>query len=151
MVENKRKITLKPKVVEVPDLQDVAAVDPIDVAVVQFGLQVRDRRKQEKLSQGDLAEQVEISRNYLSQIERGEATNLSWKVRQRLCEVLGLAVESSTELQGLPESLLACATRLKLPSDDVQMLANLKYRGKQPDTPEKWEMLYNVIKLTIGK
>lgn len=154
MVENKRKITLKPKVVEVLNVQDVAAADPIDAVAVQFGLQVRDRRKQEKLSQGDLAEQVEISRNYLSQIERGEATNLSWKVRQRLCEVLGLAVdgiESNTELQGLPESLLACATRLKLPSDDVQMLANLKYRGKQPDTPEKWEMLYNVIKLTIGK
>ncbi len=152
-IVNKRKITLKPKGVEVPDVG--IPIDPvIDSVAVQFGLQVRDRRKQEKLSQGDLAQQVEISRNYLSQIERGEATNLSWKVRQRLCEVLGLAVdgaEPTTELQGLPESLLACATRLKLPSDDVQMLANLKYRGKQPDTPEKWEMLYNVIKLTIGK
>ncbi len=157
MVDNKRKITLKPttpkpKAVEILDCR--VEESPIDPIAVQFGLQVRDRRKQEKLSQGDLAQQVEISRNYLSQIERGEATNLSWKVRQRLCEVLGLAVdgiESSHELQGLPESLVACAMRLKLPSDDVQMLANLKYRGKQPDTPEKWEMLYNVIKLTIGK
>ncbi len=152
-IVNKRKITLKPKGIEVPDVG--IPIDPVvDSVAVQFGLQVRDRRKQEKLSQGDLAQQVEISRNYLSQIERGEATNLSWKVRQRLCEVLGLAVdgvEASDDLQGLPESLLACATRLKLPSDDVQMLANLKYRGKQPDTPEKWEMLYNVIKLTIGK
>jgi transcriptional regulator with XRE-family HTH domain len=123
--------------------------------VVKFGFQVRDRRKQEKLSQGDLAQQVEISRTYLSQIERGEATNLSWNVRQRLCEVLGIPVGGAesltpiTRLEGLPESLQACATRLKLPPDDVKMLANLKYRGKQPDTSEKWEMLYNVIKMTV--
>ena len=124
-------------------------------AAVRFGLQVRDRRKQEKLSQDILAQQVEISRTYLSQIERGEATNLSWKVRQNLCGALGLQVDGdgdrASELSGLPESLLACATRLKLPPDDVQMLANLKYRGKQPDTSEKWEMLYNVIKMTVGK
>jgi len=80
---------------------------------VRFGGMVRDRRRAEKLSQSELAGQVEISRNYLSQIERGEATNI--------------------------------------PPNDLQMLANLKYRGKQPDTLEKWEMLYNVIKLTIGK
>ncbi|MCX5962478.1 MAG: hypothetical protein NT070_04825 [Cyanobacteria bacterium] len=76
----------------------------------------------------DVCWRVEISRTYLSQIECGEATNLSWKVRQNLC-----------------------ATRLNLPPDDVQMLANLKYRGKQPDTSEKWEMLYDVIKMTVGK
>ena len=129
-------------------------MDEIDGAV-RFGLQVRDRRKQEKLSQDALAQQVEISRTYLSQIERGEATNLSWKVRQTLCGALGIQVggddDRASELSGLPASLLACATRLNLPPDDVQMLANLKYRGKQPNTSEKWEMLYNVIKMTVGK
>lgn len=124
-------------------------------AAVRFGLQVRDRRKQEKLSQDTLAQQVEISRTYLSQIERGEATNLSWKVRQSLCGALGIQVDGdgdrASKLNGLPASLLACATQLKLPPDDVKMLANLKYRGKQPDTSEKWAMLYNVIKMTVGK
>jgi transcriptional regulator with XRE-family HTH domain len=121
-----------------------------------FGAVVRDRRRAEKLSQGELAEKVEISRNYLSQIERGEATNLSWQVRRRLCDVLGiqvLGIQESASHEGgnLPESLQIFATRSKLPPDDVQMLANLKYRGKQPDTPEKWEMLYNVIKVAVGK
>lgn len=129
-------------------------MDEIDAAV-KFGLQIRDRRKQEKLSQDTLAQQVEISRTYLSQIERGEANNLSWKVRQSLCRALGIQVDGSddrtSELNGLPQSLLACAARLNLPPGDVQMLANLKYRGKQPDTSEKWEMLYNVIKMTVGK
>lgn len=156
MVENKRKILSKSALGRSSDPGDpIDPIDSIDSIAVQFGVQVRDRRKQEKLSQGDLAQQVEISRNYLSQIERGEATNLSWKVRQRLCEVLGIAVtgivEAPDERPDLPESLVACAQRLNLPSDDVQMLANLKYRGKQPDTAEKWEMLYNLITLTIGK
>jgi transcriptional regulator with XRE-family HTH domain len=118
---------------------------------VAFGAVVRDRRRAEKLSQGELAEKVEISRNYLSQIERGEATNLSWQVRRRLCDVLGIQESASHEGGSLPESLQIFATRSKLPPDDVQMLANLKYRGKQPDTPEKWEMLYNVIKVAVGK
>ncbi len=117
---------------------------------VQFGSLVRDRRRAEKLSQSDLAKQVEISRNYLSQIERGEATNLSWNVRIRLCNSLGIQEDGDVSKR-LPESLQAFAVRSKIPPDDLQMLANLKYRGKQPDTPEKWEMLYNVIKLTIGK
>ena len=117
---------------------------------VKFGGVVRDRRRAEKLSQSDLAEQVEISRNYLSQIERGEATNLSWNVRIRLCNTLGIQDDGDVS-KPLPESLQAFASRSTLPPDDLQMLANLKYRGKQPDTPEKWEMLYNVIKLTIGK
>jgi hypothetical protein len=65
--------------------------------------------------------------------------------------VLGIQESASHEGGSLPESLQIFATRSKLPPDDVQMLANLKYRGKQPDTPEKWEMLYNVIKVAVGK
>jgi hypothetical protein len=51
----------------------------------------------------------------------------------------------------LPPSLAEFATTADLPPDDVLMLARLKYRGQQPTTPEKWELLYNVIKMTVGK
>jgi len=54
-----------------------------------FGKKVRDRRREEKLSQEELAQRVGISRNYLSQIERGQATNLSWQVMERLTSTLG--------------------------------------------------------------
>ncbi|HEY9692618.1 MAG TPA: helix-turn-helix transcriptional regulator [Oculatellaceae cyanobacterium] len=120
----------------------------------EFGKQVRERRTEEKLSQEKLAQAVGISRNYLSQIERGQATNLSWQVREKLTSVLGLKaveqVETSNEL-GLPPSLAEFASKAGLPPDDVLMLARLKYRGQQPTTKEKWELLYNVIKqLTIN-
>jgi transcriptional regulator with XRE-family HTH domain len=119
-----------------------------------FAQQVRDRRKQENLSQEELATQVGISRNYLSQIERGQATNLSWQLRDKLSSILGLKLEEETAIaqsDELPESLLEFAKSAKLPPDDVQMLARLKYRGKQPTTAEKWELLYNVIKMTTGQ
>ena len=118
-----------------------------------FGQQVRDRRLQEKLSQEELAQKVEISRNYLSQIERGQATNLSWQVREKLSAILGLKQEPEPEVEAMkdvPPSLVEFAKSAKLPPDDVLMLARLKYRGKQPSTPEKWELLYNVIQMTVG-
>jgi transcriptional regulator with XRE-family HTH domain len=116
-----------------------------------FAQQVRAQRKAQKLSQQELAQQVEISRNYLSEIERGEATNLSWQVRQKLAAALGLSPVGAAAATDLPEGLAAFAASAKLPEDDVQMLAGLKYRGQQPTTADKWELLYNVIKMTAGK
>ena len=120
----------------------------------EFGQAVKARRKEEKMSQQVLAEKVGISRNYLSQIERGQSTNLSWQLRQRLTEVLGLQEEDATgttdTTDDVPQSLKEFAQTANLPPDDVAMLAKLQYRGQQPTTPEKWELLYNVIKVTIG-
>jgi transcriptional regulator with XRE-family HTH domain len=116
-----------------------------------FAQQVRAQRKAQKLSQQELAQQVEIARNYLSEIERGEATNLSWQVRQKLAAALGLSPDGQAPETDLPQGLAAFAASAKLPQDDVQMLAGLKYRGQQPTTADKWELLYNVIKMTAGK
>ena len=121
-----------------------------------FGIKVRKRRCEEGLSQEKLAQAVGISRNYLSQIERGKATNLSWQVMDRLTSVLGMKEEQGSDAKtaidqrmDLPPSLVAFAQKAELPTDDVLMLARLKYRGQQPTTPEKWELLYNVIKMTV--
>ncbi|MBW4474752.1 MAG: helix-turn-helix domain-containing protein [Stenomitos rutilans HA7619-LM2] len=112
-----------------------------------FGKIVRERRKQEGLSQEELADRVGISRNYLSQIERVQATNLSWQVMERLSAVLGLQADQDTTT--LPPGLPEFAEAASLPPDDVLMLARLKYRGQQPTTPEKWELLYKVIKMAV--
>ena len=117
----------------------------------EFGKKVRERRVEEGLSQEKLAQAVGISRNYLSQIERGQATNLSWQVVERLTSVLGLKEQETQSDTILPSSLAQFAKTAELPPDDIFMLAHLKYRGQQPDTPEKWELLYNVIKMTVGK
>ncbi len=118
-----------------------------------FGNRVRERRIAERLSQEELADRVEISRNYLSQIERGQATNLSWQVMERLASALGLKLEPTDELErekkNLPPGLAEFAKQANLPQDDIQMLARLQYRGKHPRTSEQWRMLFSIIKAAI--
>lgn len=121
----------------------------------EIGRRIRERRRQEGLSQEGLADRVGISRNYLSQIERGQATNLSWQVMGRLTSALGLMEEQQSnvgqELKNLSPSLVEFIKEVNLPPDDIQMLANLYYRGRQPTTKEKWKLLYNVIMMTTEK
>lgn len=119
-----------------------------------FGQRVREKRQTEGRSQAELASEVGISRNYLSQIERGEAVNLSWQVKKKLADVLGISIEqdpdSSTMLNNLPPGLKEFAKDKALPDADVLMLARLQYRGQQPTTPEQWKILYSVIKTVIA-
>ena len=117
-----------------------------------FGKRVREERKALKLSQADLAEEIGISRNYLSQIERGEATNLSWQVKQSLAQKLGILLTEQNEnssLDNLPKGLEEFAQQEGLQPDDILMLARLEYRGQKPTTAEQWKLLYRVIRSVI--
>jgi transcriptional regulator with XRE-family HTH domain len=49
-----------------------------------FGLEIMVFRKRKRLNQAAFADMAEISRNYISMIERGEATNLSVDVLVKL-------------------------------------------------------------------
>jgi transcriptional regulator with XRE-family HTH domain len=119
--------------------------------VTSFGQKVRTRRIEEGWSQEELARKADISRNYLSQIERGMATNLSWQVVERLRVALGLSRSEISEehwnQSRLPPSLAEFARKANLAPDDVEMLAQIQYRGKQPNTPEEWQLLYNAIRI----
>ena len=116
-----------------------------------FGERVRKRRQQEGLSQVELAEKVGISRTYLSEIERGRATNLSWKLVERLAATLGLSMEPEPyvdeQLSELPPGLEEFVNSRNLPPEDRLMLARLKFRGKQPTTPEMWALVYGAIEV----
>ena len=118
-----------------------------------FGQRVRARRVEEGWSQEELARKAGISRNYLSQIERGVATNLSWQVRKRLVTMLGLGISEAFEEQwsqsNLPPGLREFARKVNLPAGDVEMLAQIQLRGKQPSTPEEWELLYKAIRIAL--
>lgn len=115
-----------------------------------FGAHVRRERKSQGLNQTELAEHVDISRTYLSQIEQGRAQNLSLRLASDLSEVLGIPSpyeESESEGKSLdvPKSLRDFAKEDEIPEGDVQMLAKIEYRGTRPDSVEKWRMLYSVI------
>jgi transcriptional regulator with XRE-family HTH domain len=48
-----------------------------------------DYRQRSRYTQQEIAAQLGISRNYLSLIERGEATNVSLDVYRSICDVIG--------------------------------------------------------------
>ncbi|WP_263835073.1 helix-turn-helix domain-containing protein [Salinibacter sp.] len=123
------------------------------MSLERFGENVRRERKNQGYSQADLAEKVDISRTYLSQIEQGRAQNLSLRLAERLSTVLGITSpyqeenkEGEKGEEDIPQSLREFAEQDDLPPGDVQMLARIEYRGDKPQDPQQWRILYNVIK-----
>jgi transcriptional regulator with XRE-family HTH domain len=119
--------------------------------LVVFGARVRERRTEEALSQQELAEQVGISRVYLSQIERGVAANPSQDVLNRVSERLGIYVSDAARSGGnreLPAGLAELKAKLNLPEGDIEMLLSIQFRGKSPKTVAQWENIYNIIEAT---
>ena len=115
----------------------------------EFGAVVRDRRMKEDLSQEELAQNVGISRVYLSQIERGVAENVSVAIYEKLATYLGITLsQSSPTPTNLPPALVKLQEEHSLPDADVRMLASLQFRGKKPATTEQWLLLYKLIQAT---
>src|SRR5688572_9478124 len=119
----------------------------------ELGSQVLARRQERGLSQTELAEQTGISRNYVSLIERGEATNISMKVINLLADALET---TSSELTGatkrviIPPSLSEFAKQHDLPYALIEQMATIPRRGKMPQTSAEWSALYDAIKPFIG-
>lgn len=115
----------------------------------ELGRQVLARRQEKGLSQTELAERTGISRNYVSLIERGEATNISMKVINLLAETLET---TSSELIGatkrvmISPSLADFGRNQELPYSSIEKLAMIPRRGKEPTTIAEWLQLYEAIK-----
>lgn len=115
---------------------------------IELGRQVLAKRKEKKLSQTELGELAEISRNYVSIIERGEAESISMKVLNKLAVVLGT---SPSELTGessmvmIPPSLREFALGKNLSYEITDKLVRIPRRGKEPSTVKEWEELFDSI------
>ncbi|MBM4319312.1 MAG: helix-turn-helix transcriptional regulator [Deltaproteobacteria bacterium] len=113
------------------------------------------------LSVSALARQAGLSKGYVSQLLSGKASNPSVEAVSRMAEALGVTraallgdERSPGEELALPAGLLAflqeCAARgMPLSGEDVQMLAGIRYRGRQPQSAEDWAYLYESIRRSI--
>ena len=63
-----------------------------------FGMLVRQKRKQKKMNQHEMAVVMGVSRNYYSLIEQDKAHNISAKIFIRLIHVLALPLEYSCDV-----------------------------------------------------
>lgn len=58
-------------------------------------------RREQKLSQATMAGLLGISRNYYSQIERGEAANISMEIYAQVCDLIGHPHQSQETIREL--------------------------------------------------
>ncbi len=103
-----------------------------------LGKRVRSYREARGYSLSDLARLSGISRSYLYQVESGESSPTEEKL-QALADALEVSIG---DLLGIDEETI------QIPESpaDVRMLARISYRGKQPDTVAKWQLLYLAIR-----
>lgn len=117
----------------------------------EIGFQVAKRRQQLGLSQEALAKKADVSRNYISLIERGEATNISTSILSRIASALGatlheLMSESEHDELLIPPTLRELGRQDNLSFEVVDKLSRIPRRGKEPTTVEEWRKLYNIVK-----
>lgn len=123
-----------------------------------LGSRLRDARTAQSLSLTEVATRAGISKAYLSQLEHGASTTPSHDVVRRLATALGASIAGLTgisetwqpsEVDKLPASLRAFAHRAAIPESEVEMLAGIHYRGKQPGEADDWAHIYETIKRTV--
>ncbi len=117
----------------------------------EFGLQVQRRRKDMGLSQEELARKANLSRNYVSLIERGEAQNVSMRIISQIAVVLGTTPGELIEQTDQDDRLIQPALRQLalaegLSYETVDRLARLPRRGQEPKTVDDWRKLYVLIR-----
>jgi transcriptional regulator with XRE-family HTH domain len=123
-----------------------------------IGERIRARRDEANLSLAELARRVGISKGYLHNLESGDAASPSAEILFRIANELGTTIADlmgeaeqlvSRAKSRIPDSLRNFAIQANLPEKDIQMLANIEYRGKQPENEDDWRYIYESIKRTI--
>jgi XRE family transcriptional regulator of biofilm formation len=121
--------------------------------------QLRKYRRLRGLSMAELARRAQVSRGYISQLEKNVDTiRPSVDVLYRIAFALGTSIgellekkimSTEDELTEIPEELRQFAVAEQLPDEDIKMLAQIKYRGHQPRTVKDWGYLYESIQRSI--
>ena len=118
---------------------------------------IKQRREEKGLSAVELAHRAEISKGYLSEIESGRASRPSGEVLFRIATALGTTVADLLEREvrpatpAIPQALQDFANDASLPVEDIEMLAQIRFRGEQPATADDWRYLYESIRRSIPR
>jgi len=125
-----------------------------------LGSRIRSIRIERELSLPELARRAEISRSYLYELE-GNLPNRSVPtagVLFKLARALGVSLADLIEPERpeiadisdeeIPPGLLAAAQKYNLSTVDVRHLAALRFRGQQPQSADRWELLIQQLDLS---
>jgi len=117
----------------------------------ELGRQVLARRKEMGWSQEELGDLADISRNYVSLIERGEADSVSMKVIHQLAVAFGVTAAQLTgeaedqSMVMIPPELREFGLENNLSYEAIDRLAKIPRRGREPKSVKEWQDIYNAI------
>ena len=112
-------------------------------------------REKHGLSLSRLADLAGISKSSLHEIENGEHPRPSAANLWAIAEALGTTFEyllvgeepaQPERTDSIPPSLEAFARKKRIPLEDKLGLALIQHQGRQPEKPEDWAFLYEVIR-----
>jgi transcriptional regulator with XRE-family HTH domain len=113
------------------------------------GPRIRELREQQGWSLSELSGKAGISRSYLYQIEQEESRPTE-RIIQKLAIALGAMpselLGEETEQSEIPKSLQEFARQANLQPAEINMLAQIEYRGRRPSTVEEWKAIFHVIR-----
>lgn len=124
---------------------------------VGIGQQIKRRREESGRSLSQLADDAGISKGYLWKLEQGKAeVRPSADTLYKIARALGTSMSSLigksvlVETPGnLPPTLIEFADSEELGERDRAMLAQINFRGKQPERAEDWAFIWHAIKRSI--
>jgi transcriptional regulator with XRE-family HTH domain len=143
--------------------ESAETADRIDeVTRVGIGQRIRLFREQKGWSLNQLAKESGVSKGYLWALEQDEAQNPSVDALGKVAGALEIttsdlldeadrtAASPGRVPAGLQAFLAECEEKgTPLSQDDLDMLLNIRYRGRQPKTVQDWAYLYETIRRII--
>ena len=128
--------------------------------LVRLGQTIRSLRLGKGWSLSELAEQSGVSKAYISDLENGNAGkpniqyvySVATALEVTLDELLGESKPKSQRAErrkseDLPPGLLELQQELDLTTEDVELLADMNFRGHRPRDKEGWRFLLEALRM----
>ena len=131
--------------------------DDMTLDLVRLGQTIRSLRLGKGWSLSELAEKSGVSKAYISDLENGNAgkPNIQYVYSVATALEVTLLGESKPKShraekrknEDLPPGLLELQQELALTTEDVEMLADMNFRGHRPRDKEGWRFLLEALRM----
>jgi transcriptional regulator with XRE-family HTH domain len=136
-------------------------MDSKSIDLTKLGHRIRFLRQGKGWSLADLAKECGLSKAYLSDLENGSSGKPNIQYIYSVSVAFGLTLNELLEENNsrseasrakrkeseLPAGLKELQGELKLSDDDVEMLAQVNFRGKRPKDKEGWRFLIEALNM----